>query len=352
MRSRCCSILVCCIFAIGGPATAQENSTLAIKHQIPVAEEMATDFVLPIVVDAEGNFYARYGDRWGGSEAITKVSGSGVKEASFSLRGVAGLSDASIGGFCVSGDRLVVLARKGIDTTEVEYLVVFDLNGKPLSNAKLASDIGAGQLAALTSEKFIVVGRERVTGSVDSIPKTEIVNIAGQVITDVHLDRDVAPADKQQRLTVRGGLRRDIDYENALVSSLVTTGEDGSAYIMRYGKSGLVFVVSADGNVLRRLSLAMPPRSSLKEIKVAKHKIAAVFLQWKLPESEVATTIVRSYDAVSGELLSDAVLDPTAPSMLATYDGMDGFTFIGPMSVSGQDNSETGRLRIFEVGPK
>jgi hypothetical protein len=352
MKSRCCSILLCAVFALGGCLTAQENSTLAIKRQIRVGNEMATDFVLPVVADAEGNLYARYGDRWGGSEAISKVSGSGTKEASFSLSGVASLSDASIGGFCLSGHSLVALGRKSVDAAEVEYLVVFDLNGRPLSSTKIAADISAGQIAALSPEKFIVVGRARRSGSVDSIPETVIVDGAGQVITEVHLGRDVSPVDRQQRLTIKSGFRRDIDYENALVSSLVTIGEDGNAYVMRYGRSGLVFVVSADGNVIRRLSLAVPPRSSLKEIKVAKHRIAAVFLQWKVPESEVAATIVRTYDSVSGELLSDAFLDPTAPSMLAAYDGAEDFTFIGPMSVDGKDGSEPGRLHIFEVGPR
>jgi len=141
----------------------------------------------------------------------------------------------------------------------------------------------------------------------------------------------------------------------SLVASVIATADDGNAYLMRYGKSGLVFAISPSGSVIHRFELDSPPNSSLREVKVARHRIAALFVRWQSEEVPEATaTLVRTYDADSGKLLASFVLDPSIPDLMATFDGNTGFTFIGPEVVDrdGANRDEAGRLRIFEVGPR
>jgi hypothetical protein len=122
---------------------------------------------------------------------------------------------------------------------------------------------------------------------------------------------------------------------------------------MRYGNSGLVFVISPSGTVAHRFALEVPSGALLKQIKVANHRIAALF-EKEDTRAEVLATFVRTYDADSGKLLSDYVLDPSIPSLTATYDGDVGFTFIGPKVIDPEIGGaeQAGRLRIFQVGPR
>lgn len=348
-----------CVLGIvlGGSTSifAQEPSNLVVKRDIVVDTEKATDFVLPIITDADGNIYARYGDGQQQLETISKISPAGRKLLSFSLVSVPGLAEAKIETFSVSEGKLFVLAGKKNGSLEILHIVVFALDGTMLSNTKCELGVQAGQIAVLTPNRFIIAGRDRDEGSIDSKPKTVILNNAGQTVDNILLESDVAPTDRATRTTANGAVRRDSEFEMSLVGSSVTAADDGNAYLMRQGRSDLVFVITADGAVVHRFKLESPSNSSLKEIKVAKHRIAALFVRGR-PESksEAATTFVRTYDADSGKLLSSYILDPIIPNLLAAYDGNLRFTFIGPKAIdlSGTRADEAGRLRIFQVEPR
>jgi predicted regulator of Ras-like GTPase activity (Roadblock/LC7/MglB family) len=351
-----------CLCALGivllGPSTsilAQAPTNLVVRREIPVGRERATGFMLPIVTDADGNLYVRYSDGQQRLDTINEISPAGKKLLSFSLVNVPGLAEAEIGSFSVSDAKLVVLARKGIGSAEVMHVVVFGLDGALLSSARIEADVQASQIEALTSNRFVITGRARDAGSPDSTPKTAILNNSGQLLGSVPLDGDVAPLEKGKRTTANGVLRQDREFETSVVASTITTGDDGNVYLMRYGRSSLVFVISPSGAVLHRFRLESPSNSSLKEVKVNKHRIAALFVRGKPgAESETDATFIRTYEADSGKLLASYLLDPRIPDLMAAYDGDAGFTFFGPEVVDPHDLAadQPGRLQIFQVGPR
>ncbi len=352
-RLLCSCVLGIALLRAGRPTPVQEPENLVVKSEISVGDERGTDFVLPIVTDAGGYIYIRYSNDHRPADVVRKISPSGRNVASFSLVHVPGLAGATIGGFCVSEDRFLVLARQGKASGESMHLVAFTSEGKFLSANKIDSDVQAGQIVPLAADRFIVAGRVHgATGSGDSIPRLVVINSMGHLVDDINLEGDVAPIEKERRTTVRGDVRRDPEFEMSLVASTITTGDDGNAYVMRYGNSGLVFVISPGGTVIHRFALELPSGSSLKEIKVAKDRIAALFVRWKSDApSEVAATFVRIYHGDTGKMLSSYRVDPSIPDLMAAFDGRTGFTFIGPKVVD-TNAAEAGRLRIFEVGPE
>jgi len=354
----CCSVLGFVLVGAIPFSGAQEPLNLVVKREISVDNEKATVFVSPIVTDADGNMYVRYSDGQHPADAINKITTSGKKLPSLNLANVPDLAEAKIVDFSVFEGGLVVLAREGgFSLEEVTYVAVFTSDGALQMKTKVGADIHASQIAALASNRFVVAGRApwgRLDhpGS-DWTPKTAVLNDAGQVIEVVRLEHDVAPIERDKRTAANGAVRRDRDFEVSLAASTMTTGDDGNVYLMRYGRSGIVFVISPNGTVAHRFELESPSNSSLREIKVAKHKIAALFVRGK-PDaySETAVTFVRTYDANSGKLLSNYVLDPRIPDLMAAYDGNTGFTFFGPEAVDARSPEEADRIRIFEVGPK
>jgi len=335
---------------------AQAPSSLVVKRAASVRNEKAEDFVLPVTADTVGNIYLRYSDGWKRPDAVSKISRAGKKVLSFGLSGVPGLSEAEIGSFCVSGDKLFLLARRRVGPSEIAYIVAFGLDGAFLSSVRIDGDLEADQISPLPSDRFILVGRGRgAPGAGDSTPQTAIISSEGKMVESIRLEGDVTPIEREKRTAANGAVRRDKDFEMSLAASTIETADDRNVYLMRYGKNGLVFVISPNGGVIHRFALESPSDSSLKEIKVARHKLAALFVRWKQQtDMEADASFVRVYDAESGKLLSSYVLDPSIPNLLAAYDGDMGFTFVGPEVTDAhhQAPEDVGRLRIFEVGPR
>lgn len=338
--------LVIILLVSGMPSLAQSPPNLVVKAEIPVGNEKAMFFAMQAVTDQEGNIYLRYSDAQHRPDEISKVSPSGKKLFSLNLAGIPELSGAEIVDFSVSNGKLLVLARRGTG-----IVATFDLSGSLLSSNRIKADGEPLQIAALGSGMYVVAGRVRRIGP-GWTPKVTILDPSGQVVETVALERDVAPmADKQT--TAKGGITSDREFQVSVVASRMITGDDGNVYLMRQGKSGLVFVISPNGTVAHRFTLEMPPRTLLKDMKVAGNRMAALF-EMEDAHSEVVATFVRIYSTDSGTLLSDYRLDPMVPDLLAAYDGKADFTFIGPEVVDedvvGAD--QAGRLRIFSVGPQ
>jgi hypothetical protein len=324
----------------------QEPTPLVIKSEIPVGNEKAMGFIMPVVTDADGNIYLRYSDGQHRADEINKISPSGKKLFSLHLARVPELSGSEIVDFSVSSGKLLVLARHGTG-----IIATFDLSGSFLSSNRIKANLEPLQIAALGSSGFVVAGRVPQIAA-DWTPEVTVLDPSGRMVKTVTLERDVAPvADKQTN--ANGAVRRDKEFQVSLVASRMITGDDGNVYLMRYGKSGAVFVIAPNGTVVHRFTLEMPPNTLLKDLKVAENKMAAL-IDMEDAHSEVVATFVRIYDADSGRLLSDYRLDPKIPDLLAAYDGKVDFTFIGPEVIDEDavEADQAGRLRIFSVGPR
>jgi hypothetical protein len=320
---------------------------LTVRKEVPVAGETAQDFTLPIASDAGGNIYARYGDGQHAPEPLVKISPTGKRINTFDLASAASLGPVHIVDLCTN-DRgeLLVLAKTAAGAFNV---VAFGLDGTVRSTIRVDAGLEPFQFAVAKTGYLVVGGRALqsadLVGGADSEPFIVMLGPDGHLIGNVQLSGDVAPVDKGERIQNNGAVKNDKLFENSLVMSRMETGDDGNVYLMRHGKSGVVFVISPTGVQLRRLKLQIPPGSSLREMKVAKQRIAALFVR-KLaePNTEITSTFVRLYDAETGNLIADYVLRQDIPNMLTQFDGGTNFTFFGA--------DQNGNLKIFHVVPK
>jgi hypothetical protein len=130
----------------------------------------------------------------------------------------------------------------------------------------------------------------------------------------------------------------------ALAASKMESADNGNVYLMRQGKSGVVFVLSPEGNLLRRLVLDIPPGAILRDLKVGNGTLAAVFIRKMAdPNTEITTSFLRTYAAETGRLINSYALDPSIPVLLARYDGKSEFVFLG------SDSDQN--LTLFHVEP-
>jgi hypothetical protein len=345
-------LAVCIALAASTRAVSQQTRTLVVRDRVTVGNERAEDMVLPIATDPSGNLYFRYSDGKHRADAINKISSSGKKLFSLSPSSVPDLSEATIVDFSVSGEKLFVLARRGTGLPE-SIVATFTLNGHFLASARVDAGIDAFQLAPISGSSSMFLAGRVSQVSAEWTPAVIIWDSAKQSSVKVALREDIVPFGPDKEMNTDSAVLRDKDFEQSLVGSVLCLGDDGYVYLMRYGRSGLVFVLLPDGTLLRRLVLHTPKDTWLRQIKVVNDKIAAVFERVN-ERSEIVHTLVRLYDARSGEMLGEYLLDPSVPVLMAGYDGASNFTFVGPERVDPNivGAEEAGRLRIFKVGPR
>ena len=323
-------------------SVAAQPQMLTVKERVQVGTEKAQDFTMPLVTDADGNIYARYGDGEHPVEPITMISPQGRKLYTFDLDDVLGTGRARIVDFCTDGrGDLYVL----VGTQQGDFSIVsFGTDRQVRTTMGLSPGVEPLQMAVLKNGDLMVAGRSPRHGeSLDSAPMLAVVNPQGKIARNVGLQGDVAPEDKGERILNNGAMKRDKRFEASLAFSRMVTADNGSVYLMRSGGNAVVFGISPSGTTLQRLSLDAPLGYLLRQIRVAKGVIAALFIT-KLaePNSEITAKYVRTYAADTGKLIAEYTLPSEVPSLLAGFDGQTGFTFFG---ADPQQN-----LTIFHVG--
>jgi hypothetical protein len=349
MRLTFLNRMCACSFFFLSLCVAGQNTQMGrlfTKSRISVGHEKAEDFVDPIRSDAVGNIYIRYGDGEHPAEVITKISPLGEKLSSFDLAQIVSTRDLRMIDFSpdVRGN-LWVLA-KGIEAKTTLYIVSLAPDGALLSKVKLESEIEPFQFAPLKGGNFAISGRRppNAANYLDSVPFVVIADPHGHLVRPVPLAGDIAPLADGERMLTNGAPKKDRTFEMSLAASEMETADNGNVYLMRQGKSGIVFVLSSKGNLLRRLVLDTPPGAILRDLKVGDGRLAAVFIRKMAdPNTEITASFIRTYVADTGRLINSYALDHGIPVLLARYDGKSQFVFFG------SDSDQN--LTIFNVEP-
>lgn len=201
-----------------------------------------------------------------------------------------------------------LLAHKGNEL----YLIHFDDEGKFESLTEVDAHFLISQVAVFPSGELLTSGQklsEQSEGSAGE-PFTAIFDRNGKFIKTLTLDGDVKPLKD-----ARGG-----DVNPAVSLGDAFPADDGNIYLMRFAQKPSIFVISAAGEVVRKLTL-VPPSEGLHgyHFAVAAEKIVMEFFKPNNDERNSGTYLYSVYDAESGERQLDYETTPETNGIFTCY---------------------------------
>jgi hypothetical protein len=162
----------------------------------------------------------------------------------------------------------------------------------------------------------------------------------GKLIRSIYEPED-EDAKKRAELGEAGFKPEFTDYGNDFVThGDAAVGADGSVYLLRAGSKGLIYVISDNGSVLRKLSIESPSTGLVAtRLKSLPGRLAVVFLQKGMNQGVIQ---VVDYD---GRSLNTYTPNDSRmyPGLMGCFDNR-GFTFLAV----GND----GDLHIHRAEPK
>jgi hypothetical protein len=218
----------------------------------------------------------------------------------------------------------------------------FGPDGKRESSVRLESPpkpFFPSQIAVFSSGEMLLAGVQyhpRYTAS------TAIYDPAGHLVKQFVLDGD---AEIESAIEVGDAryTRAPREGNEPVRRSVAITGDDGFVYLMRATSPAIVYVISATGDVVRKIVVSAPTDTGLPEfgIRVAKNKLAIKFSRScdSAPGIESCEgTVYTVVDALTGQRLGDYQAGEDVAGPIACYapDPNRFFTF----SISDQHHLE------------
>jgi hypothetical protein len=331
-------VLLC---AASLPMTAQ-TKVLVVKNRVPsnVTFEDSRNFALPTACDEQGRSYVKLIKSPGMVGSLLRLSDKGVLEAEFDTAG------ALVNIFAVRPNGGVAMMR--VDGTS-KVVDNFGPDGKRESAVRLERPPTAFfpfQIAVFRSGEMLIAGLQYNPGYRAS---TAIYDPTGRLVKQFALDGD---AEIEHAIEVGDAryARAPSEGNEPVPRSVAIAGDDGFVYLMRATSPAIVYVISAAGDVIRKIVVSAPTDLGVPAfgIRVAKNKLAVKFY--------------RSCDGILDlgcEGLTYAVVDATTGQRLANYEAEK--EAAGPMACYVPDpdrfftfwNPPGGhRLEIVEAVPK
>lgn len=275
--------------------------------------------------DSDGNMYLAGFKR----DEVEKLSREGKVVARFSL------SAAEDPDFKKLGLRSHAVDQRGrvfglIDRKETAtYVVEFAPDGKYEKTTKLdVAGLLPYHLAVFPTGEFLVSGAVH-----DSAPYTAIFDPQGRLIKDLPLPGDVSRQSVGPERKVAGEEKpSDADATLAVLGEVLggaaAIGPDGNAYLFRNSRPPVMYVISAGGILVRRLSLK-PPFDSVVPLgeSVSGGRVLVVFGH-ELGKNASKDEFYSLYDLWTGEHLYDYKRSPELSGGLACYT-QNAFLFVG-----------------------
>jgi hypothetical protein len=277
-------------------------------------------FLSPMRCDSRGTVYYRGAPRFQDlkTSSVVGVRPDGASTVTFDLAGADKDGMLTWQDFDVdeSGD-LFALA---LDADSNVFLVRFSGAGEYVSRAKLVERILARRFVSLPQGRFLVTGQAQPVPrppSAGPLPPYTAILEATKVVAHVELPEDPVvsqdrmPPDQWSRLT-------DL--------TKVVRGDDGNTYLMRPTEHPVVYAISQDGRVQRRLVLGAPSEGLMpSDVKVAGGRIIVEFTR----SGDPGRRRYALFDARTGK--AERAYKPTNPpsGMLACYTEGQLFTFLG-----------------------
>lgn len=343
-------LLVTVLLAFGVYARAQSpvpESNLRVVDTLPVQGMSPGSTMGTVRCDAEGNAYLRFYNPAALFQApVVRISADGEGKQQFSLGSVPGFDQAQITSFAIGPNGDVALATLGGKDANHANIFMFKADGTPDADATIKlGAVNIFQMAIFSNGNLLLSGtREaKLYGKNEpsvSVPFTKVLDDAGEVVKELELPGDYSPPKPSDKT-----FQKSVGMQPAAITlGDVVAGTDGNVYLTRHYGSPAVYVIAADGSLLRKLTL-VPPESStslggLHYSATGGGQLAMAFLA---KHGDQRVRMISVYSASSGKRLADYLAPREVGSGLACYTP-NGLTFIG---VTGQ-----GQFAMKEVRPE
>ncbi len=332
------AVALLCLTAL--PMAAQ-TKVLVAKSRVSTSILAGGSFALPTDCDEQGRLYVKLVKPGTAMEGpLLRLSAKGVREAEFDTSGEL----VNVYGVRPNGG-VVMLHVEGAKVVDN-----FGPDGKHESSVQLErapTPFFPYQIAVFPSGEILIAGVQYHPGYRAS---TAVYDPTGHLVRQFVLDGDA----EIERAVEVGDARytRSLGGGNETISrSVAITGDDGFAYLMRATSPATVYVISAAGEVVRKLVVSAPTDDGLPDfwIRVAKNKLAVRFRSGcdrPLGFHSCEGTEYTVVDATTGKRLADYATDKDATGTTACYapDADHFFTF--------RLTSDQQHLEIVEAGPK
>jgi hypothetical protein len=262
---------------------------------------------------------------------VVKISPDGKVEATFPIAEVPGFEQAEAWDFALGlRGEVYLLTMRRPGRAEI---VKFDSDGRHSDTLQLEERFEPLQLAVFPSGELLVTGRKVAAAPEDpGEPFTGIFDRGGRLLRMVELPDDITappppPTEEEEEDTERreAAAGRLEEYNRAISLTLAEPAEDGNIYVMRRQAEPVVFVVSASGEVVRRIVVPSPGEGFRSlGFKVAGGRLLVQFSR----EGQNAERIFSVIDAYEGTPIVDYTAGYAVGTALACY-SPNGLTFIG-----------------------
>jgi hypothetical protein len=321
---------------------AAQTKVLVAKSRVSTSVAAGGSFALPIDCDEQGRLYVKLVKPGTAMEGpLLRLSAKGVLEAEFDT------SDELVNIYGVRPNGGAVMIHLDGATKVVDN---FGPDGRRDSSVRLErppSPFFPSQIAVFRSGEILLAGVQYHPGYKAS---TAIYDPTGHLVKQFALDGD-AEIERAVEVGDARYTRSPGGHNEAISRSVAITGDDGFVYLMRATSPATVYVISAAGEVVRKIVVSAPADKGLPDfwIRVAKNKLAAKF------RSGCDTDL----DPHSCEGTAYTVIDATTGTRLAAYEEKEDTAGTTACYAPDLDRffifrltSDQHHLEIVEAGPK
>lgn len=339
----CISLGIC----VGLSSTSHgQLASLSTTQTISIKGERATDFVEPAKIDQAGNIYLRYGMSDTSYRPVVKLSSDGRKICSYDVSAVPGHEGAHLRDFSVDVQgNMIALIRQDDGSS---FLLTLDSQGNFQSSVAVDENIDPFRMAFAGDDTLVLSGRvpsrlQDRSKRFGSEPLVVTTNLEGKILKKVELPGDILPPKLQPGSRLP---KTDMAFEEAVAGALMDTGVNNNVYLARPGTTGVVYVISPNGSVLRRMPLAIPSGFILYGLKAHGDELATVTILHsdKGDGTQVMRSELQIYTTGTGALLNSYLPDSNISFCLAGFRAGGPFIFVG--------SSDDATLTLYKAHPK
>lgn len=310
--------------AVSSKATPEKTDGV-LKLQIVetriVESELVGIFIDPFQCDADRNIYLRGYDERKLLVPIKKFNEKGERQAVYALSSVPDFKPHGAGYFSVTPDGEVYQLAWSEDGAR--HVVVYGKDGA--FKSKIVLDEGkpfqAYQIAVFPKGEFLVSGLKRNS----NLPVTAVFDAQGKIVRLVQLQDD-----KEIQLAVERGDANLVNplyptrTNHAVSHGNAAIGSDGNAYLMRRVSPALIYVISAAGELVRKIEVDAGDSNLLpNNMRLHKNRLAVMFRHPHTNEQ-----VIKVVDSQSGEELGAYDATSLGPMFACYGSSPERFTFV------------------------
>lgn len=283
---------------------------------------------IPLKCDTEGNIYMR------GYQLPHPMGAPAVKITADGKKSIAARLDAEKfkdGDVMDSATDPAGTLYEAVSTAKGTFIVRFNSAGDYVSDRQLSdAKMVVMNMGAFPDGRIFLSGVLAEDGKAGSSLVNEIVDSSGQVIKKLTLKNDMDPKENDPQSDTP-----KVQFGSAIVA------QDGNLYLFRRTNQAIVYVLTASGNVLRRMPID-PPEVGFQPLtfSVSGGRIAVQFFlqQGEKPDRDV----FRVVDAETGALIADYDSPPDTGNAFACFSGNTFYYLKG----------QNGKLAIIKATPQ